>query len=141
MFKDARQPTCPCMPAQARVSRVMHPGCPPAPIWASCTTLAQGLLNAMEASNTVSMCIPRSLGQPRQHTSHAMDIRGWGIGSFFPSVWGLAGTWKKDTGIACVLKLCIVYCLNQKGSSPSSSGFQSKGSSPSSSGCPSKGSS
>lgn len=36
-------------------------------IWASCTTLAQGLAECHEASNPLGKCIPRSLGQPRQH--------------------------------------------------------------------------
>lgn len=38
-------------------------------IWASCTTLAQGLAECHEASSPLGKCIPRSLGQPRQHST------------------------------------------------------------------------
>lgn len=47
----------------------MHANIRKGSIWASCTTLAQGLAECHEASSPLGKCIPRSLGQPRQHST------------------------------------------------------------------------
>lgn len=63
--------TVPCLYVQRcqTANMPMHASIRQGSIWASCTTLAQGLAECHEASSPLGKCIPRSLGQPRQHST------------------------------------------------------------------------